>query len=237
MGSSFACENYEVGNPFLQKQHQNWLKKRNSEKQRAAQHLLRINDFESFEPFRKEEMSHNYDSDMKEDEKYDTRNRSFLEETSGSETFSLVQKWATADPPIVILNPAFIAKIEKPDLCKDLQFQRVYAENAFTLLCKNLTQCTHIDAEEWKVFKQTLDATKAGRLKFEELDFDKEDEERRKNFSDNKILAENQKAQRAKLALLLRLCGGYRKYDKTEQKVKPVIDENKRDILVGRLYK
>merc|ERR1711933_146502 len=110
-------------NPFLQQQHQNWMRKQQTIKSKERQQSMRLNDFDEIIPFSIE--AKNNDD---EDEKYDI-DKPFLEETKGDETFSLVQKWATADPPIVFLNLAYVADIKEPNLKNDLDFQYKNAEN------------------------------------------------------------------------------------------------------------
>merc|ERR1712024_372733 len=99
------------------------------------------------------------DTDFDDDKNMDLFQRQHSEftqrdETMGDETFSLVNEWSKADPPIVFLNASHIVSITKPNLMNDLQFQREFGEQTYTLLCSDLDECKHQDSEEWKLVQK-----------------------------------------------------------------------------------
>eukprot|EP01084_Bolivina_argentea_P129428 228601_1 len=175
-----------------------------------------------------------------QNEKYNTmfgrQNSEFntqRDETKGDETFSLVNEWSRADPPIVFLNASHIVKISKPSLKTDLDFELKNGEQSYTLLCSDLDECKHPDAEEWKLVQKT---NPLEHLKWESYNFKKEDEIRRQNVKRSKLEVDCMEKQKIKLRLILTLCGGYKTFDKKENKYIAVRDEMERKKLVDRLY-
>eukprot|EP01084_Bolivina_argentea_P129429 228602_1 len=179
-----------------------------------------------------------------QNEKYNTmfgrQNSEFntqRDETKGDETFSLVNEWSRADPPIVFLNASHIVKISKPSLKTDLDFELKNGEQSYTLLCSDLDECKHPDAEEWKlVQKIMLETNPMQHLKWDLYNFKKEDEIRRQNVKRGELKPDTMEKQKIKLRLILKLCGGYKNYDKKKNKYVPMWDESERTQLVDELY-
>ena len=135
-GSHFACENYEVGNPFLKQQHENWMRQK-TQSLRMKQERAR------------DDSQDHYHSDSDDDE-IKEQNVTGLEETGGDESFSLAKAFKYADPPIVFLNSLCMEKAYEANIKSDWNFYAKYAENTFTILCQDLDQCQHDDALEWQ---------------------------------------------------------------------------------------
>eukprot|EP01083_Nonionella_stella_P088349 246159_1 len=233
MAKYFACSKYEILNPLLnQAQHE--ATNSNSLYMSARQineEEIKIGDSPLLD------LS---DVDEKGNDMILLRQGSEIsqqkDETRGNETFSLVNEWSQADPPIVFLNASHIVSITKPTLKTDLQFELENGEQSFTLLCSNLDDCKHAHSEEWKYFQKIMTEPSMEKLKWDLYNFKQEDEIRRQNVQKGKLHADSVEKQKIKLRLILKLCGGYKRYDKGKEKMVPIRDEVKRGQLVDDLY-
>merc|ERR1712228_412280 len=180
MAKYFACDQYAISNPLLAT---NLLI---SSKAIIEQSISSETD---------EEPIKTYDFEQKENELLYRQNSESaqVDETRGDETFSLVKEWSKADPPIVFLNASHIVSITKPHLKQDLNFMAEKGENSYTLLCSDLDQCNHPDAEEWKAVQKIMLDINANHLGWDLYNFKKEDEIRRQNVEKGKLRADSEK--------------------------------------------
>eukprot|EP01084_Bolivina_argentea_P089925 162129_1 len=156
-----------------------------------------------------------YEPEIENDEKYNILERI-------DEGFSMVNEFLNADPPIVFINAPFLTHITLPNLTYDLSFQLTNSSNSYTLLCNNLDKCKHSEAEEWKLVQKIMQSAKItewGLYNFEK-----------------KVEKYQVKDQKLKLTLILKVCGGFRRINKTTKQIQPILDENEREQFVDALY-
>eukprot|EP01083_Nonionella_stella_P288237 980901_1 len=162
----------------------------------------------------------------------------YNDETKGNVVFFLLNECSQADPPIVLLHASHTGSIARPQLRSDLQFELESSEHAFTLLCSNLEECKHPHSEEWKLLqKNSSELFPVSMPLWDVYNFKQLTREvRRQNAHRGALHPDSVEKQKIKLRLILKLCGGYKRYGKNREKVISIRDENKRSQLVDDLY-
>ena len=143
-----------------------------------------------------------------------------MDESTGDEVFFLVEFWANATNPMVLMNqrPIKEAKMLKMDattLEKDLENAEEKNESTFSLLAMNLDKSNSYGAQQWKLYRQVMKQAKS--LHWKLYNFEEDQNERLQQLKEQGFANETASKQKEKLQLLMRICGGFTSADPKKQ--------------------